>query len=378
MTNNNKKRQSTKMRKSMFKITKTASILAIAGLVLSGCAEPRVEEPEAIVYPSAPLTGISYLTDSAAPDVISLPAVTCKIDNSSAGRPQFNLNKTDIVFVELVEGGLTRLVATWHSQPVDKVGPVRSVRAMDADIAAPYGGIFCFSGGVPEFIALLQQTSLYLADETSQQSVKPNSFSRTSERRSPHNVVVDMGLLQSQHKDLGAPQPMFAYSAFLPETQTYDPSTASSGLSTKDVTVKYAGATSFWAGDGKGLMLRTQDGKPHLDGVTEEQVSAKNVVVLEVEIDTSNRSARDGVVPRTIMISGGRAWVFEDGRHVEGTWSKASQTAPIVLLDSTGAPIKLTQGNTWVELMPNTAKITITEGPELPSPTPSTSTSPSP
>jgi hypothetical protein len=125
-------------------------------------------------------------------------------------------------------------------------------------------------------------------------------------------------------------------------------------------------------------MLRTQDGKPHLDGVTEEQVSAKNVVVLEVAIDTTNRSARDGVVPRTIMISGGRAWVFEDGRHVEGTWSKASQTAPIVLLDSTGAPIKLTQGNTWVELMPSTAKITITEGPELPSPTPSTSTSPSP
>jgi hypothetical protein len=366
------------MNKSMIKITKTVSILAIAGLVLSGCAEPRVEEPEAIVYPSAPLTGISYLTDSAAPDVISLPAVTCKIDNSAAGRPQFNLNKTDIVFVELVEGGLTRLVATWHSQPVDKVGPVRSVRAMDADIAAPYGGIFCFSGGVPEFVALIQQTSLYLADETSQQSVEPNSFSRTSERRSPHNVVVDMGLLQSQHKDLGAPQPMFVYSAFLPETQTYDPSTASSGLSTKDVTVKYAGATSFWAGDGKGLMLRTQDGKPHLDGVTEEQVSAKNVVVLEVAIDTTNRSARDGVVPRTIMISGGRAWVFEDGRHVEGTWSKASQTAPIVLLDSTGAPIKLTQGNTWVELMPSTAKITITEGPELPSPTPSTSTSPSP
>jgi hypothetical protein len=58
------------MSKSMIKITKTVSILAIAGLVLSGCAEPRVEEPEAIVYPSAPLTGISYLTDSADPDVI--------------------------------------------------------------------------------------------------------------------------------------------------------------------------------------------------------------------------------------------------------------------------------------------------------------------
>ena len=366
------------MNKSMIQITKTVSILAIAGLVLSGCAEPRVEESEAVVYPSAALTGITYLNDSAAPDVISLPAVSCKIDNAPAGRPQFNLNKSDIVFVEMVEGGLTRLVATWHSQPVDKVGPVRSVRPMDADIAAPYGGIFCYSGGVPQFVSLLQQTSLYLADETSQQSVKPNSFARTSERRAPHNVVVDMGLLQSQHKDLGAPQPMFVYSAFLPETQSYEPSTASSGLSTKDVTVKYPGATSFWAGDGKGSLLRNQDGKPHEDGASKDQIKAKNVVVLEVAIDSSIVDPKNGVVPRTIMISGGRAWVFEDGRHVEGTWSKASQTAPIVLLDSTGAPIKLAPGNTWVELMPSTAKITITEGPELPSPTPSTSTSPSP
>jgi hypothetical protein len=347
------------MSKSMIKITKTVSVLAMAGLVLSGCAEPREEEPEAIVYASAALTGISYLSNSAAPDSISLPAVTCKIDNAPAGRPQFNLNKTDIVFVEMVEGGLTRLVATWNSQPVDKVGPVRSVRPMDADIAAPYGGIFCFSGGVPQFVSLLQQTSLYLADETSQQSVKPNSFSRTTERFAPHNVVVDMELLQSQHKELGAPKPMFVYSAFLPETESYEPSTASAGKTTTDVTVKYPGATSFWKGDGKGNLLRSQDGKPHEDGASEDQVKAKNVVVLEVEIDSSIVDPKNGVVPRTIMISGGRAWVFEDGKHIEGTWSKSSQTAPIILLDSKGSPIKLSPGNTWVELMPRTAKITI-------------------
>ena len=366
------------MNRTIFKISRTISVLAIAGLVLSGCAEPKEEEPEAFVYPSAALTGITYLNESAAPDVLSLPAVSCKIDNAPAGRPQLNLNKTDIVFVEMVEGGLTRLVATWHSQPVDKVGPVRSVRAMDADIAAPYGGVFCYSGGVPQFIALLQQTEMYLADETSQQSVKPNSFSRTTDKPAPHNVVVDMGLLQSQQKDLGAPNPMFAYAAFLPENQSYEPSTASSGASTKDVTVKYPGATSFWKGDGEGNLLRDQDNKPHEDGASKDQIKAKNVVVLEVEIDSSNIDAKNGVVPRTIIISGGRAWVFEDGRHVEGTWSKASQTAPIVLLDSTGAPLKLAPGNTWVELMPTTSKITITPGPALPSPTPSPSTSPSP
>jgi hypothetical protein len=366
------------MERTYLKISRTISVFAIAGLVLSGCAEPRVEETEVMVYSTAPLSGISYPAESAPTKYFSSPAVSCKIDNAPAGRPQFNLNKSDVVFVQMVEGGLTRLVATWHSQPVDKVGPVRSVRPMDADIAAAYGGVFCFSGGVEQYVALLQETSLYLADETSQQSIEPSSFARTSERPAPHNVVVDMGLLQSQHKDLGAPNPMFGYAAFLPETQTYESSTASSGASTKDVTVKYPGATSFWKGDGEGNLLRDQDGKPHEDGATDEQVRTKNVVVLEVDVDSGISDARYGVIPRTIIISSGRAWVFEDGRHIEGTWSKASQTAPIVLLDSTGAPLKLAPGNTWVELMPTTSKITITPGPALPSPTPSPSTSPSP
>jgi hypothetical protein len=348
------------MRKSTLKITKTVSILAVAGLVLAGCAEPRVEEPEAFVYPIAPLTGVAYMNESEIPDTNSFPAVSCKVDNAPAGRPQFNLNKADIVHVQMVEGGLTRLLVTWHSQPVDKVGPVRSVRPMDADIAAAFGGIFCYSGGVDMFIALLQDTSLYLADENTQQSVKPNSFSRTPERFAPHNMVVDMGLLQSQHEDLAAPQSIFNYAAFLDETKDYEPASASSGKATTDLTIEYPDATSYWKGDGSGNLLRSQDGEPHMDGVSEEQVRAKNVVVLEVQIDSSIRDVRYGVIPKTIMVGSGKVWVFVDGKHIEGTWSKATQTSPIELLDSTGAVIKLAPGNTWVELKPDTATLTIT------------------
>jgi hypothetical protein len=348
------------MRKSTLKITKTVSVLAVAGLVLAGCAEPRVEEPEAVVYPFAPLTGVAYMNESEIPDTNSFPAVSCKVDNAPAGRPQFNLNKADIVHVQMVEGGLTRLLVTWHSQPVDKVGPVRSVRPMDADIAAAFGGIFCYSGGVDMFIALLQDTSLYLADENTQQSVKPNSFSRTPERNAPHNMVVDMGLLQSQHEDLAAPQSIFNYAAFLDETKDYEPASASSGKATTDLTIEYPDATSYWKGDGSGNLLRSQDGEPHMDGVSEEQVKAKNVVVLEVQIDSSIRDARYGVIPKTIMVGSGKVWVFIDGKHIEGTWSKATQTSPIELLDSTGAVIKLAPGNTWVELKPDTATLTIT------------------
>jgi hypothetical protein len=62
--------------------------------------------------------------------------------------------------------------------------------------------------------------------------------------------------------------------------------------------------------------------------------------------------------------------VFSNGKRVKGTWTKASQTAPIQLFDAAGAQIKLAVGNTWIELMGNPAKITIKSPEPAPSPTP--------
>jgi hypothetical protein len=228
-----------------------------------------------------------------------------------------------MVFVEMVEGGLTRLVATWHSQAVDKVGPVRSIRPMDADIVAPYGGVFCFSGGLSQFVAMMRETGLYMADETSERDAAEDSFSRTKEKSAPHNLVVNMALLQSQHADRGGAGAMFTYSEDIPESQRYVPdpktvkeiqelriylATLQTGTPTPDVTIKYPMATSYWAGDGAGNLLRTQDKAPHLDAVTNEQVRAKNVVVMQVEIDNTY-----GQIPKTVMVSSGAAWVFQDG-----------------------------------------------------------------
>jgi hypothetical protein len=69
------------------------------------------------------------------------------------------------------------------------------------------------------------------------------------------------------------------------------------------------------------------------------------------------------------MIDSGMAWVFSNGKRVKGTWTKASQNAPIQLFDAAGAPIKLAVGNTWIELMAEPSKITI-KSPEVATPAP--------
>ena len=354
------------------------AILSAAVLVLAGCAEPRDDSspppveptPEPKVFVSAPLTGITFEEGAPETETFSAPAVSCKIDNVFAARPQFNLNKADLVFVQQVEGGVTRLVGVWQSQPVDAVGPVRSVRPMDADTVAPIGGIFCFSGGQAPFVKAVSDLGVYMASETSEQGKNKGSFSRSSAKPAPHNVIVDMALLQSQHLDKAAPGKVFDFASFDALSEAYEPASTDSGLATTHVTIKYPGAVSYWEGDGAGNMIREQDGAAHLDAATNEQVRAKNVVVLKVKIDTSFKDPRYGFIPRTVLIDSGTAWVFVDGKRIKGTWSKTSQTGPISLLDEAGVPIKLSPGTTWVELMPTNGSITI-KSPKPPTPSPS-------
>lgn len=56
------------------------------------------------------------------------PVLAVKIDNTSGARPRVGLTAADVVYVELVEGGLTRLLAIYASQLPAHVGPVRSAR----------------------------------------------------------------------------------------------------------------------------------------------------------------------------------------------------------------------------------------------------------
>jgi hypothetical protein len=355
------------------------AILSASVLVLAGCAEPRTDgssapaEPTPVskVFVSAPLTGLTLELGTAGTDYMNAPAVACKIDNVDAARPQFNLNKTDIVFVEMVEFGLTRLIAVWQSQPVDQAGPVRSVRPMDADITAPLAGIFCYSGGQLPFVKAVKETGQYMASETSEQSEKLGSFSRLSARSAPHNVMVDISLLQSQHADLKAPQPMLQMVAFDPETESYELASTESGEDTVGFVVKYPQAESGWKAEGK-YFVRSQDGEQHIDQVTGEILRATNVVVLKTKTDNSFRDPKYGPIPRTVMIDSGMAWVFSNGKRIKGTWIKSSQSAPIQLFDEAGSPIKLAVGNTWIELMAEPSKITIeSPAPISPSPSPS-------
>lgn len=327
-----------------------------AAAVANHSAAPSASSSQAVTsWETAPLTGDQ---DPAGTNkFLTGPVVMGKIDNSPEARPQEGLNSTDVVFDEMVEGGLTRFLAIWHSKMPAEFGPIRSVRPMDPDLATAFGGIISYSGGQIPFVKAMRATGLYNADETSE--VGKNTMLRVSNRVAPHNLFVKAQNLQAAHPTLAAPKPFLKFLNDSKDVNAVSP--AISGTPVISVKAQFPAATALWTYDGNGLWLRTQDGKALTDAATGKQISAVNVVVLRVAIDRSFRDPRYGFVPKTLLEGSGKGTVFAGGKSLDVTWTKTAQNQYASLTDASGKIISLLPGNTWFELVPSdVGKVTIT------------------
>ena len=84
------------------------------------------------------------------------------------------------------------------------------------------------------------------------------------------------------------------------------------------------------------LYARANGGKPHMDKDTGKQLTAKNVVVLEMVEDNAN----DGYVANDHLLfedkGTGKAVVFKDGKRINGTWEKDKRTSRTIITDASG------------------------------------------
>ncbi|MDR5699707.1 DUF3048 domain-containing protein [Agromyces aerolatus] len=328
-----------------------ALVLAFAGCAAgapAGEVAPVITRPapEAVAAASsiayAPLRGT--LTDSA---VLARPSLAVKIDNHADARPQIALNRADIVFEELVEGGITRYAAVWHSDVPDELGPVRSIRPMDPDIIVPFGGLVAYSGGQEQFVAMMQDTPVvnlvFDYDDT-------GLFWRADDRPGPHDVILAAAEAVQRHADRPAPGVQFAYGA-------QDPLAAAPGAApTGRIDLVFSDArypTWEWEAESS-TWVRSQEGGPDFEA-SGDRVRATNVVTMRVDVDWSL-----GEVPRTVLVGEGEVWVSAAGRTAHGRWTKPDRESPITLTADDGTPLRLAPGTTWVELVPPEGAVTFT------------------
>ncbi len=291
----------------------------------------------------APLTGLRV----ADPGHATRPAIAVKVDNLDASAetavPQSGLPRADVVFEEIVEGNITRLVAVFHSQDPGRVGPVRSARTTDVHLLPQLGRVlFAWSGGNDGVVGAVR-SSPALVDLGYDRAT--SSYARDRSRRAPHNLFVQANELWGKAPaGVPAPNQLFLYRT--PGQVSQAGAVPAAGV---DLTWGGGPASSpvSWRWDHKlRLYLRSQRGRPHVDE-DGTRLAAQNVVVL---VTPYGQSPADRRSPEALTVGSGEAFFYTNGRVIHGRWDRPSEDRPALLVADDGAPILLTPGQTWVEL----------------------------
>jgi Protein of unknown function (DUF3048) N-terminal domain/Protein of unknown function (DUF3048) C-terminal domain len=305
-------------------------------------AVDKLVPPSPDVPPTWPLTG------TPAPDAPPRPALAVKIENPPSVRPQTGLEAADMVWEQVVEGGITRFVVVYHSNVPEVVGPIRSVRPMDPAIVAPLGGVIAFSGGVTPYIDALVAAGVQVV---SNDDGHPG-FARRSGIEAPHNVFGTPATFLAQ-ADAGHQEPPGPQLRIARRPDLVTATTIGSPATSLQLTMSTASSPGWTWDAAGGAWLRSEAGVP-ARAASGARLSAANVVVLRANlVDSGARDSGGNVVPETQLVGTGEALVASGGHTVPATWTKTGVGDPIELATADGRPVLMTPGTTWVELVPN-------------------------
>lgn len=302
------------------------------------------EEP-APPPPTCPLTGAPTLAGR----IPHRPALSIKIENHPAARPQAALDQADVVVEEPVEGGYTRFIAVFQCEGSDRVGPVRSGRMTDPDWLRQLGpAVFGYAGGVPSVKRAVPEAGLVDVNYI----LAADAYVRDDARAAPHDLFTTTAALwKAAASKPGAPDPLFVYADAIETRSRRAASVHVPFSSVSDVLWTWSRREGAW--------LRSHGEEPHTleDGT---RVSAANVVIQLVEVSNGTiRDAAGNYSPDVELTGSGRAYALRDGRVIVGRWERPSLDDVTRFVAKDGTEIMLAPGRTWVELVPSTVPIEI-------------------
>jgi hypothetical protein len=307
-------------------------VAVVLGVVVwSSRGSPPAPAAAPTVSPvAAPAAHVSPLTGE--PGGAGSAVLAVKIDNSPQGRPWTGVDAADVVYVEPVEGGVTRLLAVFASHLPPSVGPVRSFRESDIDLLAAYGRpALAFSGNAPELDRLVASGPVV--------PVSPAQAAgayRRGRGEAPHNLYGDPTTLVAAARGVTAPRDVgFRFGA-----------APTGGVPAADDT-ETVGSTAVRLHAAGGRYTVAFGGAP---AVTAD--GPATVVVQRVPVRTS--AVHDVVgapSPTAVTVGQGPVDVLRDGRRWSGTWARAAPADPTTFTGADGRPMTFAPGPVWVLLV---------------------------
>lgn len=334
------------------------AVSAVTALLVAGCAPAEIT-PAFVTYTESPPTDRTFAPEppedpmpavawpitgldatAATPEELTRPALAIKIPNDNKSRPQSNLEFADIVFEHYIDGGIPRLIAVFHSNYPESVGPTRSMREHDANTIGQLGGPLVFSGANPKVMTIARNSGQLLIA----QDLGDRGFFRTKDKPSPYNLHVNIADIVEQAEGAVAPGAQFNF-AYPAEAAT----ATLEGTPATHIDLRFSayGEPSWDWDAATNTWLRSEFGEPS-STMAGTRLSATNVLVLHVTVKTSN-----SLPVSEMLVSNSPGFVATGGKYIPILWSKADRTSPFVITTLEGAPVSLAPGQTWVEFVPN-------------------------
>ena len=320
----------------------------------AGEEEPSAGDlPVAADQPSL-LDGVWLPPEEAALVSARLPLAVV-VDNLPEGaRPQIGLNRADLVFETLVEGGITRFLALYQRRPAARIEPIRSVRIPHVYLASELDAPIVHVGaaetpGPSDARSQMQAWGLRNVEETSD----PALFWRDRARSAPHNVATSTADLWAAAAASGWQGPPVAdrwqFKDDFVEANRLAGTVGRASFAFGGLfPPQYAFAVDWTYDPDWNGYWRTMAGRPHRDGLTGDVLIAKNVVVAFYAAQIINQ---EGHVTYD-LIGEGPASVFLDGQLIEAVWTKRRREDRTRLWDTAGVELQFNRGATWFALLP--------------------------
>lgn len=291
------------------------------------------------------------------PDSNTRP-IAVMINNHNAARPNHaGLQDAYIVYEIITEGGITRMMAIFKDQNTAKIGSVRSSRHYFLDYAMENDAIythFGWSERAKSDISKLKINNInglydslgFWRDKTLNVAYEHTAFTSIEKLK---KVISKKG-----YRDTTTQQLLLNYSI-----EEVDINAKENAEVANKVSIKYSNyaTTSYEYDPELKVYKRSVSGKAHVDAVTKQQYTAKNIIVAKIANYSFDSYGRQDLK----NIGSGDGYYITNGYAVPIIWSKASRSSQTVYKYLDGEEITVNDGNTYIQIQPINQKTTISE-----------------
>jgi hypothetical protein len=319
---------------------------------------------------AAPLDGVPV-----SPAVAKQHVIAVMIDDLSPARPQSGFSDASIVWQAPAEGGIPRYMLMFQERTPQAVGPVRSSRYYFIAWASEWKAAYAHAGGSPQALQTLRQFGQGQLVYNADQFAWGKYFWRVTNKFPPHNLYTDGKHLRDLAKRIGAtaapPRAAWTFGPDAPLEARPEGGRIEVDYLANRIVYRYDRASNTYQRFVAGTVRQ-------VDAGTKVQVAPKNIIILRMVFGPLNDGHPAKHRLEANILGSGVAWIATNGHTIKGTWRKKSVGAPTRFYDAAGHQVRLTIGQTFVQVMKTTDIVKIQDGKPVTSTVPAPSSSPAP